>query len=137
MDPASMNPEQLTSTPTKQDLLNEEIQKLAFFFLTQMNYEGSTHPMGQLQEDAKRSCQEQGASCKRAEDRPSTKCEHGQQSTSARKDSNRNGSLAWTSEFNAPRTVMLRTMSFVMTPPAVSAPMSKRVRSETAGPATV
>ena len=28
MDPASMNPEQLTSTPTKQDLLNEEIQKL-------------------------------------------------------------------------------------------------------------
>ena len=25
MDPASMNPEQLTSTPTKQDLLNEEI----------------------------------------------------------------------------------------------------------------
>ena len=29
MDPASMNPEQLTSTPTKQDFLNEEIQKLA------------------------------------------------------------------------------------------------------------
>ena len=29
MDLASMNPEQLTSTPTKQDLLNEEIQKLA------------------------------------------------------------------------------------------------------------
>ena len=29
MDPASMTPEQLTSTPTKQDLLNEEIQKLA------------------------------------------------------------------------------------------------------------
>ena len=29
MDPASMNPEQLTSTPTKQDLLNEEIRKLA------------------------------------------------------------------------------------------------------------
>ena len=29
MDPASMNPEQLTSTPTKQDLPNEEIQKLA------------------------------------------------------------------------------------------------------------
>ena len=29
MDPASMNPEQLTSKPTKQDLLNEEIQKLA------------------------------------------------------------------------------------------------------------
>ena len=26
MDPASMNPEQLTSTPTKQDLLNEKIQ---------------------------------------------------------------------------------------------------------------
>ena len=24
-----MNPEQLTSTPTKQDLLNEEIEKLA------------------------------------------------------------------------------------------------------------
>ena len=29
MDPASMNPELLTPTPTKQDLLNEEIQKLA------------------------------------------------------------------------------------------------------------
>ena len=29
MDPASMHPEQLTSTPTNQDLLNEEIQKLA------------------------------------------------------------------------------------------------------------
>ena len=28
-DPASMNPEQLTSTPTRQDLLIEEIQKLA------------------------------------------------------------------------------------------------------------
>ena len=26
LDPASMNPEQLTSTPTKEDLLNEEIQ---------------------------------------------------------------------------------------------------------------
>ena len=29
MDPASMNPEQVTSTPTKQDLLNEEIEQLA------------------------------------------------------------------------------------------------------------
>ena len=29
LDPASMNPEQLTSAPTKQDLLDEEIQKLA------------------------------------------------------------------------------------------------------------
>ena len=29
MDPASMNPEQLTSTPTKQDLLYEEFQTLA------------------------------------------------------------------------------------------------------------
>ena len=29
MDPASMNPEQLASTPITQDLLNEEIQKLA------------------------------------------------------------------------------------------------------------
>ena len=29
MDPASMNPEQLPPTPAKQDLLNEEIQKLA------------------------------------------------------------------------------------------------------------
>ena len=28
LDPASMNPEQLTSTPTKQDLVNEEIRKL-------------------------------------------------------------------------------------------------------------
>ena len=29
LDPGSMNPEQVTSTPTKQDLFNEEIQKLA------------------------------------------------------------------------------------------------------------
>ena len=29
LDPASMHPEQSTTTPTKQDLLNEEIQKLA------------------------------------------------------------------------------------------------------------
>ena len=29
MDPASMNPEQLTSSSTEQDLLNEENQKLA------------------------------------------------------------------------------------------------------------
>ena len=29
MDPASMNPEQVTSTPTKQDLLNEDIHMLA------------------------------------------------------------------------------------------------------------
>ena len=29
MDPASMTPEQLTSTPSKQDLLNGEIQKIA------------------------------------------------------------------------------------------------------------
>ena len=29
LDPASMNPEQLTITPTKQDFLNEAIQKLA------------------------------------------------------------------------------------------------------------
>ena len=29
LDPASRNPEQHTSTPTKQDLLNEDIQKLA------------------------------------------------------------------------------------------------------------
>ena len=29
LDTASMNPEQLTYTPTKQNLLNEEIQKLA------------------------------------------------------------------------------------------------------------
>ena len=29
LDPASVNPEQLASTPTKQDLLDEEIQKLA------------------------------------------------------------------------------------------------------------
>ena len=29
LDPASINPEQLASTPTKQDVINEEIQKLA------------------------------------------------------------------------------------------------------------
>ena len=44
MDPASMNPEQLTSTPTKQDLLNEEIQKLAM----------KTHLEVQQREDIRR-----------------------------------------------------------------------------------
>ena len=44
MDPASMNPEQLTSTPTKQVLLNEEIQKLAM----------KTHLEVQQREDIRR-----------------------------------------------------------------------------------
>ena len=109
-------------------------QWIRFFFLAQKNYEGSTHSMGQLQVDTKRSCQEQGASCKRAEGRPSTKSGHGQQSTSARKDTSSNDSLAWTSRVNAPRTVMLRTMSFVMTPPAVSTPMSKRAQVRSGRP---
>ena len=44
LDPASMNPEQLTSTPTKQDLLKEEIQKLAM----------KTHLEVQQREDIRR-----------------------------------------------------------------------------------
>ena len=44
LDPASMNPEQLTSTPTKQDLLNEEIQNLAM----------RTHLEVQQREDVRR-----------------------------------------------------------------------------------
>ena len=44
MDTASMNQEQLTSTPTKQDLLNEEIQKLAM----------KTHLEVQQREDIRR-----------------------------------------------------------------------------------
>ena len=44
LDSASMNPEQLTSTPTKQDLLNEEIQKLAM----------KTHLEVQQREDIRR-----------------------------------------------------------------------------------
>ena len=44
MDPASMNPEQLTSTPTKQDLLDEEIQKFAM----------KTHLEVQQREDTRR-----------------------------------------------------------------------------------
>ena len=44
LDPASMNPEQLTSTPTKHDLLNEEIQKLAM----------KTHLEVQQREDIRR-----------------------------------------------------------------------------------
>ena len=44
MDPASVNPEQLTSTPTKQDLVNEEIQKLAM----------KTHVEVQQREDIRR-----------------------------------------------------------------------------------
>ena len=43
-----------------------------FFLITQMNYERSTHPMSRLPKDAKRSCQRQGASCKRAENGPIT-----------------------------------------------------------------
>ena len=43
-DPASMNPEQLTSTPTKQDLLNGEIQELAL----------KTHLEEQQREDIRR-----------------------------------------------------------------------------------
>ena len=44
LDPASMNPEQLTPTPTKQDLHNEEIQKLAM----------KTHLEVQQREDIRR-----------------------------------------------------------------------------------
>ena len=44
MDPASMNPEQLTSTLTKQDLLDEEIQKLVM----------KTHLEVQQREDIRR-----------------------------------------------------------------------------------
>ena len=44
LDPASMNPQQLTSTPTKQDLLNEEIRKLAL----------KTHLEVQQREDIRR-----------------------------------------------------------------------------------
>ena len=105
-------------------------------FLTQMNYEGSAHPMSRLREGAKKkgAAMNREPHAKRAENRPNTKCERRATGTSAREDPKRNGSLAWTSEFNAPRTVMLRTMSFVLTPPAVSAPMSKRVRSRSSRP---
>ena len=44
LDAASMDPEQLTSTPTKQDFLNEEIQKLAM----------KTHLEVQQREDIRR-----------------------------------------------------------------------------------
>ena len=49
IDPASMNPEQLTSAPTKQDLLNEEIQKLAM----------KTHLEVQQREDIRRDLAEE------------------------------------------------------------------------------
>ena len=42
LDPASMNPEQLTSTPTKQDLLNEEMQKLAMRTLPEVQQREDT-----------------------------------------------------------------------------------------------
>ena len=48
LDPVSMNPEQLTSTPTKQDLLNEETQKLAM----------RTHLEVQQREDIRRDLSE-------------------------------------------------------------------------------
>ena len=44
LNPASLKPEQLTSTPTKQDLLNEEISKLAM----------RTHLEVQQREDVRR-----------------------------------------------------------------------------------
>ena len=44
MDPASLNPEQLTSTSTKQDHLNEKIQNLAM----------KTHLEVQQREDIRR-----------------------------------------------------------------------------------
>ena len=44
LDPASMNPKRLTSMPTKQDLLNEESQKLAM----------KTHHEVQQREDIRR-----------------------------------------------------------------------------------
>ena len=44
LDPASMNPEQLTSTPSKQDLHNEEIRGLAM----------RTHLEDQQREDIRR-----------------------------------------------------------------------------------
>ena len=49
LDPPSMNPEQLTSTPTRQGLLNEEIQKLAL----------KTHLEVQQREDIRRDLAEQ------------------------------------------------------------------------------
>ena len=39
MDPTTMNPEQLTSRPTRQDLLNEEIRMLAMKTLSKSNNE--------------------------------------------------------------------------------------------------
>ena len=41
-----------------------------------MNYEGSTHPMSRLQEDAKKELPRTGATCKCAEDGPNSSCEH-------------------------------------------------------------
>ena len=38
LDPASINPQQLTSTPTKQDFLNEEIRKLAMRTHLELKY---------------------------------------------------------------------------------------------------
>ena len=49
-----------------------ELDVPVFFFHGQMNYEGSTHPMSRLRKDAKGSCQQQEASCKRAENGPIT-----------------------------------------------------------------
>ena len=53
MDSASMNPEHLTWTPTKQDLLNEEIQKLAM----------KTHLEIQEREDIRRDLAERIKCC--------------------------------------------------------------------------
>ena len=62
------------------NLLEQMYDYRKLFFTTQMNYEGSTHPMSRLRKDAKkRSCREQGASYKRAENGPNT--ESGRQAT--------------------------------------------------------
>ena len=73
-----------------------------FFFLTQMNYEGSTHPMSRPRKDAKKSCQEQGASCERAENGPITAIRTAGD-RARRQERTPRGSAAWRGQRMDPR----------------------------------
>ena len=44
----------ISGLPDRSSTLVDTVTGEMFFFFSQMNYEGSTHPMSRLQEDAKK-----------------------------------------------------------------------------------
>ena len=63
LDPASMNPEQLTSTPTKQDLLDEEILAMDLLHEAIQKFAMKTHLEVQQREDIRRDLAERMKFC--------------------------------------------------------------------------